>query len=89
MRGRVYLGFPGVGGTLISGTAEYIRIKPQPSALEAVHDPRLEDVAAHLTGRGFAVQPGLGKRQRHPSYPEVTPSHRDVRRALARPADSS
>ena len=59
--------FPGVGGTLISGTTEYIRIKPQPSALEAVHDPRLEDVAAHLTGRGFAVQPGPGKRQRHPS----------------------
>jgi hypothetical protein len=42
VRGRVCLGFPGVGGTLISGAAEYMRIKPQPSALEAVHEPRLE-----------------------------------------------
>jgi 2-dehydropantoate 2-reductase len=56
VRGRVCLGFPGVGGTLISGTAEYVRIKPQPSALESVGDPRIEEMAAHLTERGFPIQ---------------------------------
>jgi 2-dehydropantoate 2-reductase len=56
VRGRVCLGFPGVGGTLVNGSVEYVRIKPQPSALEAVHDPRLEELAAHLGERGFAVQ---------------------------------
>jgi len=55
-RGRVCLGFPGVGGRLIGGTAEYVRVKPQPTALEAVHDPCLEATAAHLTSRAFAVQ---------------------------------
>lgn len=54
--GSVYLGFPGVGASLIDGTVEYVRIKPQPSALEAVHDPRLDELAAHLVARGFAVQ---------------------------------
>jgi 2-dehydropantoate 2-reductase len=54
--GRVYLGFPGVGGAVVDGTVEYVRIKPQPSALEAAHDPRLDELAAHLVARGFAVQ---------------------------------
>jgi 2-dehydropantoate 2-reductase len=54
--GRVCLGFPGVGGTLTNGIAEYIRIGPQPSALEDVDDPQLALLAAHLTERGFAVQ---------------------------------
>jgi 2-dehydropantoate 2-reductase len=52
----VSLGFPGVGAALIDGTVEYVRIKPQPSALEAVPDPRLDELAAHLVARGFAVQ---------------------------------
>jgi 2-dehydropantoate 2-reductase len=56
VRGRVCLGFPGVGGTLVNGDVEYVRIKPQPAALEAVHDPHLEELAAHLSERGFAVQ---------------------------------
>jgi 2-dehydropantoate 2-reductase len=56
VRGRVCLGFPGVGGTLAGETVEYVRIKPQPSALEAVHDPHLEELAIHLSERGFAVQ---------------------------------
>jgi ketopantoate reductase len=56
VRGRVCLGFPGVGGTLTNGTADYVRIGPQPSALEAADDPRLEELAAHLTERGFAVR---------------------------------
>jgi ketopantoate reductase len=54
--GSVYLGFPGVGAALIDGTVEYVRIKPQPSALEAVPDPRLDELAAQLVVRGFAVQ---------------------------------
>ena len=55
-RGRVSLGFPGVGGTLTDGTVDYVRIKPQPFALEAIDDPRLEELADHLASRGFAVQ---------------------------------
>jgi 2-dehydropantoate 2-reductase len=54
--GRVCLGFPGVGGTLIDGVAEYIRIGPQPSSLEDVDDPQVAELAAHLTERGFPVQ---------------------------------
>jgi 2-dehydropantoate 2-reductase len=56
VRGRVRLGFPGVGGTLADGTAEYVRIKPQPTALESGDDSRLDELAARLDGRGFAVQ---------------------------------
>lgn len=55
-RERVCLGFPGVGGTLTGGTVDYVRIKPQPFALEASDDPRLEELAVHLVSRGFAVQ---------------------------------
>ena len=32
--GDVYLGFPGVGGIMTSGTAEYVRIRQQPTALQ-------------------------------------------------------
>jgi ketopantoate reductase len=56
VRGRVCLGFPGVGGTLIGRTVDYVRIKPQPLALESIDDPRLEELAVHLSARGFAVQ---------------------------------
>jgi len=56
LRERVRLGFPGVGGTLIDGNVDYVRIKPQPFALESLHDPRLDELAAHLTGQGLAVQ---------------------------------
>ena len=31
--GDVYLGFPGVGGVMADGTAEYVRIRQQPTAL--------------------------------------------------------
>jgi 2-dehydropantoate 2-reductase len=55
-RGRVCLGFPGIGGTLTGGTVDYVRIKPQPFALESIDDPRLEELVAHLNARGFAVQ---------------------------------
>ena len=54
--GDVYLGFPGVGGVLTGGTAEYVRIRQQPTALPETSDPRLAAFESDLTGRGFAVQ---------------------------------
>src|ERR1700689_5258504 len=50
VRGRLHLGFPGVGGTLAGGTAEYVRIKPQPTALESIDDALVDELAAHLAG---------------------------------------
>ena len=54
--GDVYLGFPGVGGVMAGGTADYVRIRQQPTALAAASDPRLAALEATLSGRGFAVQ---------------------------------
>ena len=54
--GAVYLGFPGVGGIMTSGTAEYVRIRQQPTALQEAADPRLTAFESAVTGRGFAVQ---------------------------------
>jgi 2-dehydropantoate 2-reductase len=56
VHGDVYLGFPGVGGVMTSGTAGYVRIRQQPTALPAASDPRLAAVQSALSGRGFAVQ---------------------------------
>jgi 2-dehydropantoate 2-reductase len=52
----VYLGFPGVGGTINDGLAEYVLIAQQPTALEQGRDPRLGRLREALEGRGFAVQ---------------------------------
>ncbi len=54
--GDVYLGFPGVGGVMAGGTADYARIRQQPTALEAVRDPRLAALESALVGCGLAVQ---------------------------------
>jgi 2-dehydropantoate 2-reductase len=54
--GDVYLGFPGVGGGLTGGTAGYVRIRQQPTALQETPDPRLAAFESALTSRGFAVQ---------------------------------
>ncbi len=54
--GDVYLGFPGVGGVMTSGTAEYVCIGQQPTALQEASDPRLADLETALTSRGFTVQ---------------------------------
>jgi ketopantoate reductase len=56
MPGDVYLGFPGVGGVMTDGTAEYVRIRQQPTALPETADPRLAAFESVLTGRGFPVQ---------------------------------
>jgi 2-dehydropantoate 2-reductase len=54
--GEVRLGFPGVGGVIRDGVAEYVRIKQQPTALQAAADPRLADLERALRQREFAVQ---------------------------------
>ena len=57
MPGDVYLGFPGIGGVMTGGTAEYVRIRQQPTALqETASDPRLTAFESAMSGRGFAVQ---------------------------------
>jgi 2-dehydropantoate 2-reductase len=53
--GDVYLGFPGVG-VMADGTADYVRIRQQPTAFPAASDPRLAVLEATLSGRGFGVQ---------------------------------
>ncbi len=54
--GDVYLGFPGVGGVMTGETADYARIRPQPTTLPAAADPRLAALDAILSDRGFAIQ---------------------------------
>src|SRR5580693_9226540 len=54
--GEVYLGFPGVGGVMTRGVADYVRIRQQPTALPEASDPRLAALESALSGRGFAVQ---------------------------------
>ena len=54
--GDTYLGFPGVGGVMTGGTADYVRIRQQPTALPQTSDSRLAALEAALADRGFAVQ---------------------------------
>lgn len=54
--GQVWLGFPGVGGVIRDGAAEYVRIKQQPTALQATSDPRLAEMERALRQRGFSFQ---------------------------------
>jgi 2-dehydropantoate 2-reductase len=54
--GDVYLGFPGVGGAMAGGIAEYVIIRQQPTALQQAPDPRLAALASALSSRGLAVQ---------------------------------
>jgi 2-dehydropantoate 2-reductase len=54
--GDTYLGFPGIGGVMAGGTAGYVRIRQQPTALQQTSDPRLAALEAALRGRGFPVQ---------------------------------
>jgi ketopantoate reductase len=56
LAGDVYLGFPGIGGVLASGTASYIRIRQQPTALQQAADPRLAVLESALSDCGFAVR---------------------------------
>jgi 2-dehydropantoate 2-reductase len=54
--GDVYLGFPGVGGVMAGRTADYVRIRQQPTALPTAADHRLFALEAILSDRGFAIQ---------------------------------
>jgi len=54
--GDVYLGFPGVGGTMAGGTAEYGIIRQRPTALQQAPDHRPAALASALSGCGLAVQ---------------------------------
>src|SRR5271170_2200585 len=48
--GDAYLGFPGVGGVMVGGTADYVRIRQQPTALPRSPDLRLAALEAALSG---------------------------------------
>ena len=54
--GVVCMGFPGVGGTLQAGIAEYVRLPQQPTALDNSADPRLKELEDALRSRGFSVE---------------------------------
>jgi 2-dehydropantoate 2-reductase len=56
LSGEAYLGFPGVSGVMADGTADYVRIRQQPTALQRSSDPRLAALESALSSRGFAVQ---------------------------------
>ena len=53
---RVALGFPGVGGTISAGVATYYKIAQQPTAIEAIDEPRLAVLADALVARGLPIQ---------------------------------
>lgn len=57
VRGAAFLGFPGVGGTIKAGVAEYVLIAQQPTALQKASDPRLAQLRRALESQGFAVRP--------------------------------
>ena len=54
--GEVRLGFPGVGGVMRNGVAEYVRIRQQPTALQAGSDASLAGLEGALRQRGFRLQ---------------------------------
>jgi 2-dehydropantoate 2-reductase len=54
--GTVRLGFPGVGGVLRDGIAEYVLIRQQPTALQAGAGSCVDEFGQTLRQRGFGVQ---------------------------------
>ncbi len=53
--GTTSLGFPGIGGTIVAGVAEYLRIAQQPTTIAAGHHPALTEFTTTMRARGFAV----------------------------------
>ena len=53
--GTAHLGFPGIGGSIRDGVAEYVRIPQQPTTLEVSADPVVEGFAAAVSHQGFRV----------------------------------
>jgi 2-dehydropantoate 2-reductase len=54
--GKVRLGYPGVSGVMRDGVAEYVHVKQQATALQAVSDSRLAELERALRRRGFSFQ---------------------------------
>jgi 2-dehydropantoate 2-reductase len=52
----VFLGFPGVGGKMVDGVAEYALVRQQPTALEGSPEWPLIELQRLLETRGFVVQ---------------------------------
>jgi 2-dehydropantoate 2-reductase len=54
--GTTCMGFPGIGGAMEDGRAEYAPIAQQPTTIDDTPDPRLREFKATLEHRGFNVQ---------------------------------
>lgn len=68
------LGFPGVGGVLRDGTADYVRIPQQPTALQTGRDPRLDELARTVGRRGLAIQRVTDMMDGSPTTPRSSPA---------------
>jgi 2-dehydropantoate 2-reductase len=55
LTGDVFMGFPGIGGSMSDGVAEYALIPQQPTTFEMAADRRLSEIMETLRRRGFAV----------------------------------
>jgi 2-dehydropantoate 2-reductase len=53
--GTVHLGFPGIGGSMADGAAEYLRLPQQPTTLQTGGGPSVAQFEAVLHSHGFAV----------------------------------
>jgi ketopantoate reductase len=54
--GTTCMGFPGIGGAMEDGCAEYALIAQQPTTIDDTPDPRLREFRTTLERRGFNVQ---------------------------------
>ena len=54
--GTVHVGFPGIGGSIGNGTAEYMRIAQQPTMLESGGGRPVDEFATTLSRAGFVVR---------------------------------
>ena len=54
--GTVHVGFPGIGGSIRNGTAEYMRIAQQPTMLESGGGRAIDEFATTLSRAGFVVR---------------------------------
>jgi ketopantoate reductase len=53
--GTTSLGFPGIGGTVVDGVAEYLRIAQQPTTIATGNHPALTEFVTTMRHRGFTV----------------------------------
>lgn len=82
--GEVYLGFPGVGGVMTRGVADYVKIRQQPTALPEASDPRLAVLESALSGRGSLSSGSLTWMGGSPTTPgNLAVLHSPLLRAVA------